>query len=116
MSWVLRGGLLIAVSLLLAALAAYLLEHPGATSADAISLNPIAPYLTLGGLAHGLAVGAPEAYLALGVFVLIATPIVRVAAGAYYFHRVHERTIGWVTVAVLVLLLFGVLLLGPWIH
>ena len=116
MSWVLRGGLLASVALLLTALAAYLVEHPSASSADAISSNPIAPYLTLGGLAHGLGAGAPEAYLALGVFVLIATPIVRVAAGAYYFHRARERTIGWVTITVLVLLVFGVLVLGPWIR
>jgi len=116
MTLVLRTGLLTSLALLLGALGAYFLRHPGATSGDVISSNPIAQYLTLGGLAHGLATGAPEAYLALGVFVLIATPILRVATGVYYFRQGHERTMTGVTLTVLVLLLLGVFVIGPWIR
>ena len=110
---VLRVGLLSSLAILAGGLAAYLLRHPGGASGPAISSNPIVQYLSLGGLYHGLLTGAPEAYLALGIFVLIATPILRVAAGAYYFHRGHERQMAAVTLTVLFLLVVGVLVIGP---
>ena len=116
MTLVLRVGLLSALAILLSALAAYLLENPAGTSAGTISSNPITSYLTLAGLAHGLATGAPEAYLALGTFVLIATPLLRVATGIYYFGAHHERTLTAVTVTVMILLLLGILVIGPLIH
>jgi uncharacterized membrane protein len=116
MTLVLRGGLLVSLAILLGALVAYLLENPGATSTGTIATNPIAEYLNLGGLAHGLATGAPEAYLGLGLFVLIATPLLRVATGIYYFGTNHERTMTAVTIVVLVLLLLGILVIGPLIH
>ena len=112
----LRGGLLSAVAVLLGSLAAYLAENPNASSSSVISSNPVVQYLSLGGLGHGLATGAPQAYLALGVFVLIATPLLRVAAGVYYFGRGGERVMTWVTFTVLVLLLLGVLVFGPLIR
>jgi uncharacterized membrane protein len=112
----LRGGLLTSLAILLGALISYLVAHPNLSSSAAISSNPVVAYLNLGGLGHGLASGAPEAYLALGVFVLIATPVLRVAAGVYYFRRGHERTMAWVTFTVLVLLILGVLVIGPWIQ
>ncbi len=116
MTLVLRIGLLSALAILLSALAAYLVENPSGTSAGTISSNPITSYLTLAGLAHGLATGTPEAYLALGTFVLIATPLLRVATGIYYFGAHHERTLTAVTVTVLILLLLGILVIGPLIH
>jgi uncharacterized membrane protein len=112
----LRGGLLASLTILLGALITYLVAHPNLSSSAAIASNPVVAYLNLGGLGHGLATGAPEAYLALGVFVLIATPILRVAAGVYYFRRGHERTMTWVTFTVLVMLILGVLVIGPWIQ
>ena len=116
MTLVLRVGLFTALAILLAALGVYLVRHPGATSSGTIATNPITSYLTLTGLAHGLATGAPEAYLALGIFVLIATPLLRVVTGIYYFGTNHERTMTAVTCTVLVLLLLGILVIGPLIH
>jgi len=116
MTLVLRAGLLTSLAILAIGLAAYLLAHPGASSASAISSNPIAPYLTAGGLAHGLATGVPDAYLALGIFVLVATPLVRVATGIYYFRRGHEREMVVITSVVLVLLILGILVIGPLIR
>jgi uncharacterized membrane protein len=109
----LRGGLLVSLSILGASLAAYLLTHPGDTSGSAISSNPILQYLSLGGFAHGLAAGSPEVYLTLGIFVLIATPILRVTAGLYYFHQGREKQMVAVTFTVLVLLILGLLVIGP---
>jgi uncharacterized membrane protein len=116
MSDLLRAGLLLALVILTGALVGYLAALPNATLATAISSNPILGYLGLGGLARGLAAGAPAAYLTLGLIALVATPILRVASGCYYFRRNGERTMGRVTLAVLVLLLFGILVLGPLIR
>ncbi|MGA8302983.1 MAG: DUF1634 domain-containing protein [Thermoplasmata archaeon] len=116
MTAVLRGGLLISLAILAAGLVAYLVAHPGEQSGPAISSNPIVQYLSLAGLGQGLASGTPDAYLALGIFVLVATPILRVATGTYYFHRGHERVVAAVTLAVLVLLLVGVFVIGPLIR
>jgi uncharacterized membrane protein len=112
----LRVGLVTSLSILLGALIAYLVAHPNIGSGAAIASNPVVGFLTLGGLGHGLATGAPEAYLALGVFILIATPVARVAAGVYYFRRGHERTMTWITLTVLLLLMLGVLVIGPLIQ
>jgi uncharacterized membrane protein len=113
MAILLRGGLLVALGILTGSLIAYLLAFPSATLATAIATNPILGFLGLTGLAHGLAEGSPAAYLTLGLIAMVATPILRVASGFYYFRRGGERTMAGITLAVLVLLLFGLLVLGP---
>jgi uncharacterized membrane protein len=113
---VLRGGLLLSLAILVAGLAVYRAKNPGTTSSAALATNPILGYLGVTGLAAGLAAGAPAAYLTLGLLVLVATPIVRVLAGLYSFHWARERAMEAVTATVLVLLLFGLLVLGPLIR
>lgn len=110
---ILRIGLLGSIAISTGSLVANLLLYPGQSSSSVIAPNPIVQYLTLGGFAHGLAVGAPVAYLTLGIFVLIATPISRVIVGIYYFRHGRERVMTAVTLAVLVLLLLGIFVLGP---
>ncbi len=113
MARVLRAGLYASLAILVGAMVAFLLLHPATTSADAIESNPILRFLSLSGLAGGLASGAPTAYLTLGLLVLVATPLVRVAAGFYYFRRGGERTMAAVTFTVVALLLLGLLVIGP---
>jgi|HubBroStandDraft_1064217.scaffolds.fasta_scaffold03443_7 uncharacterized membrane protein len=116
MAIVLRTGLGIAIAILLGAVIAYMIQNPGATSTSALSTNPILPYLTATGLASGLVRGQPPAFLTLGVYVLVATPVLRVLTGAYYFHKDGERTMMWVTLNVLALLLLGLFVFGPLIR
>jgi uncharacterized membrane protein len=113
MSSVLRAGLLVAIAILAAGLVAFVLKHPGATSQSVLASNPILQYLGVTGLLSGLAAGSVEAYLTLGLIVLLATPILRVASGFYYFRRGHEREMAGISFTVLALLLFGILVLGP---
>jgi uncharacterized membrane protein len=113
MARVLRAGLYTSLFLLIAALVAYLLVHPSAMSAQAIASNPILGFLSLSGLSAGLASGMPAAYLTLGLIVLVATPILRVASGFYYFRRGGERTLAAITFTVVLLLLLGLLVIGP---
>ncbi|MGA8664421.1 MAG: DUF1634 domain-containing protein [Thermoplasmata archaeon] len=116
MAIVLRGGLLLALGIMVAALVWYLLVFPSATLAGAIATNPILGYLGLTGLLQGLASGAPAAYLTLGLLALVATPILRVASGFYYFRLGRERAMEAITLSVLVMLFFGLLVLGPLIR
>ncbi len=112
---VLRAGLGLAVAILLGALVAYLLTYPNATSQAILATNPILRYLSPGGLVQGLAAGHREAFLTLGLLVLLATPILRVATGAYYFYQDGEREMAAITTTVFVLLLVGLLVIGPYI-
>jgi uncharacterized membrane protein len=113
MALLLRIGLILALAILLAAEVVYLAMNPGVSFAATVATNPILRYLNLAGLAAGLADGSLPAYLTLGLIVLIATPVVRVLSGIYYFHRGGERTMTAITIAVFVLLLVGILIVGP---
>ena len=116
MTLVLRLGLGLSLALLGGGIVAYLLENPGATSSSVLSSNPILGYLSFGGLASGLAAGSVGAVLTLGLTVLVATPIARVASGLYYFRKGGERAMAGIAFAVLVLLLLGILVIGPLIR
>ncbi len=113
MARLLRVGLAISLAWLIGSLLMFLLRNPSETSAQAIGSNPILSFLSAGGLVGGLAAGNPSAYLTLGLLALVATPIVRVASGLYYFRRGGERGLATITFVVLVLLLAGLLVLGP---
>ena len=116
MTLLLRAGLSLALAFLVIADIAYLIQNPSQSFAGVIGSNPILPYLSAEGLSRGIASGQAAAYLTIGLFVLIATPVARVAAGAYYFHKNREPTLTRVTVAVVILLLVGLFVLGPLIH
>ncbi|HTT44456.1 MAG TPA: DUF1634 domain-containing protein, partial [Thermoplasmata archaeon] len=87
MTLVLRLGLGISLTILAGGVVAYLLLNPGMSSSTLLSSNPILDYLDLPGLASGLAAGSVSAVLTLGLIVLVATPIVRVASGLYFFGK-----------------------------
>jgi uncharacterized membrane protein len=113
MTWILRGGLFASIFVLGGGLIAYLLLHPSQSYETVVSSNPILGYLSFGGLASGLASGAVPAYLTLGLLILVATPLLRVASGFYYFERGKERTMAAITFLVLAMLLIGILVIGP---
>ena len=113
MTWILRGGLFASLAVLVGSLVVYLSQHPGESYQSVIASNPILGYLSVPGLAHGLATGSVNAYLTLGLLILVATPLLRVASGFYYFERGKERALAGVTLTVLVLLLVGILVIGP---
>ena len=113
MTLVLRLGLGVALAILGGGIVAYILANPGATSSSVLSSNPILNYLSFPGLGSGLAAGSIGAVLTLGLIVLVATPILRVVSGLYYFRKVGERAMAGITFAVLVMLLLGLLFIGP---
>ena len=113
MTLVLRLGLGLAIAILGGGIVAYLFANPGQSSSSVLSNNPILNYLSLPGLSSGLADGSIGAVLTLGLIVLVATPIVRVVSGLYYFRKVGERAMAAISFTVLVLLLIGLLVIGP---
>lgn len=116
MAWLLRGGLIVAAVILAVSLADYLRRHPGASRTSILDTNPIRNYLTAPGLLSGIANGHAEAFLTVAILVLVATPILRVAAGAYYFRRIGDRPLERISLTVLLLLLIGIAILGPWLR
>lgn len=113
MTTILRGGLLLSLAILVASLVAFILRHPGDSASTVIGSNPVLQYLNLPGLVTGLVQGHTEAYLTLGLLVLLATPVLRVATGFYYFEKMHDRGLSAITLTVLALILVGILVLGP---
>ena len=67
MTLVLRVGLGVALAILGVGIVAYTLENPNASSSSVLTSNPILSYLSLEGLASGLASGAVGAFLTLGL-------------------------------------------------
>lgn len=116
MTFVLRVGLGLSLAILGGGLIAYLLSHPGGSSSSVLSGNPILGFLSLQGLASGLGAGNVGAFLTLGLVVLVATPIVRVLSGLYYFRQAGERTMTGITLGVFLLLLVGLLIIGPYVR
>ena len=116
MTYVLRLGLGLALVVLAGGIIAYIVENPGVSSSTVLSSNPILGYLSFPGLASGLASGSVGAILTLGLIVLVATPIVRVVSGMYYFRKGGEREMTAISFTVLVLLLLGLLVIGPYIR
>ena len=112
MALILRIGLALALALLAIAMATYLAEHPGATW-NPSEANPSAQFLTVPGLATGLVHGDPTAFLVLGVLCLVATPILRVLSGFYYFAQGRERSMARITLLVFAMLLVGLFVIGP---
>ena len=113
MTFVLRVGLGISLAILGVGIVVYILLNPGESSSHVLANNPILSYLSFPGLGSGLVAGSVDAVLTLGLIVLVATPIVRVVSGLYYFRKVGERAMTVITFSVLVLLLLGLLLIGP---
>jgi len=113
MAQVLRVGLAISGVLLGVALVAFVAKHPGITLSNVLGANPIEDYLTFPGLVSGVVEGHTQAYLTIAILVLVLTPLARVVTGLYYFARAKDRPLARISLAVLVLLVFGILVLGP---
>ena len=113
MTLVLRLGLGLSLAILGGGIVAYLVANPGESSQSVLTSNPILAYLSVPGLGSGLGAGSIGAVLTLGLIVLVATPLMRVVSGLYYFRKVGERAMTGISLAVLLMLLLGLLVIGP---
>ncbi|HLG61460.1 MAG TPA: TSUP family transporter [Ktedonosporobacter sp.] len=98
--WILQGGVLLSTAVVLVGLL-LLPTRPGGLSAERVLAFP----QTLGQIATGILILRPQAIITLGLLLLIATPIVRVAASVVAFALERDRRYVLITVVVLLILL-----------
>lgn len=109
-SLVLRIGVSVAVALVMAGLGLTFARHPGYAHLSGSSYHPLTmlsskfPH-TIGQLGHALAIGDGRGLIGLGLVVLIATPVLRVAVAVLTFAYEKDPPMTIVTLFVLAVLL-----------
>jgi len=105
--WILQGGVI--VSAVFITLGLLLLPtRPGGLSVQRLLTFP----QTLAQIGQGLLILRPQAIIALGLLILVATPVVRVAASLISFALEKDHQYVIITSIVLVILLGSIFLLG----
>ncbi len=102
---VLRFGVLLAAAVVLAGGCLYLVRHGGGIPDYRVFRSQPAYLRSLGGIARGALTLDARAVVQLGLVLLVATPIARVAMSAIGFAFERDRTYVLVTLLVLSLLL-----------
>ncbi len=113
MALVLRVGLAVALVLLAAGILALTIRSARSPASAWTSPNPLIQFFDLRAFGRALTSGDPEAYLTLGVYALVATPVVRVVAGIEAFAHHGERRMAVLASTVLAMLLVGLFVVGP---
>jgi uncharacterized membrane protein len=106
---VLRGGVLLAAMVTVAGAIPLLLLHGKEYPSYHSFHGTDAPYRSLGAILQGAAHGAPLAVIALGIVVLIGTPITRVLLTMFSFLVERDHMYATLTGLVLVILLYSLL-------
>jgi len=107
----LRTGVLVSIAVILAGLIFTFAHHPAYFSSRPAlgQLIDAREHFTssIGGVAQGVRASRGQAIIMLGILLLIATPIVRVAISVFLFAAEHDRRYVVITATVLVLLLIS---------
>jgi uncharacterized membrane protein len=112
-SALLRGGISISLAVIVAGTTVSFIHHPDYASSAAALARLTRPGMAphdLREVAAGIAGFRGQALVMLGLLVLMATPVVRVAASLVVFARSRDRAFVLLTSTVLVLLLLSVAL------
>ncbi len=110
LSYLLRSGVVLSTLVVVSGLALVFYHHPEYLGKDAtmvaVTADMVIPH-TVADVFGGLARGEGRSLIVLGLFVLIATPVVRVAACVLVFVHQRDRIFTVITVIVLTLLLLS---------
>ncbi len=113
-SWLLVGGVALSMATVLLGLALMFLHHPQYLKSAADLQRLTAPGAafpnTMGDVARGVVAGRGQAVVALGLLLLIATPILRVAVSLLGFALLRDRAYTVICAVVLIVLLISFLL------
>jgi uncharacterized membrane protein len=113
-SRLLRVGVIASVALIIIGTMLTFIQHPDYVSSSAILDSAVGPGATfpheLDALAASMRQLRGEAIVTLGLLVLIATPVLRVAVSVLAFIQHRDRTYAIITAAVLCLLLLSLVL------
>jgi uncharacterized membrane protein len=113
---ILRYGLVLSSAVVAAGLVVMLLAPPPGTPATlqaTLASNFGRPTLNSSALLAGIAHGSAVSVLQLGLLILIATPLTRVAASVILFLRERDMLYVGVTLLVLGMLLLALFVVGP---
>lgn len=113
---ILRTGVVLSSAVIAAGLVLMLLAPPAGTPVTLQGLIDSdfgGPTMSHTALLAGIAQGSAVSILQLGTLILLATPMVRVAASVVIFFRERDMLYVGVTVLVLGMLLFAIFVLGP---
>ena len=105
-SQIMQIGLLISMAVIGVGLALMFIRHPGYVSSSS-ALHPLTrvpgafPH-SVSAVIRGLSHGEGQAVVVLGLFLLLMTPVVRVAASVVLFETIHDRA--FVAIASMVLI------------
>ncbi len=103
--WILRCGVVLSASITLIGLL-LMLAHTGGLSEQSLQLFPH----TLGQVWQGLLALQPQAIIALGLLLLIATPVLSVTASVIGFALEHDRSYTVIALIVLATLIASFIL------
>lgn len=110
---VLRAGVTASLILIVAGTVVSFIHHPdylrSLIALERLTQPGSAPH-SIPEVAAGLAAGHGQAIVALGLLVLLATPVIRVALSLVLFFRDRDRTFAALTLVVLALLLLSLAL------
>ena len=107
-AFVLRTGVAIAAVTIALGAALYLARYGGAHPDLGVFRDESADLKTVLGTLHRAAAGSSRGLIQLGILILMATPIARVALSFVLFVKERDRLYAGITVLVLAVLLFGV--------
>jgi uncharacterized membrane protein len=99
---VLRGGVILSAAIMVVGLAGFYARY--ARGGLTVGLATAPPH-SLSGVLSGLSHGDPVAIIALGLLVLLATPVVRVVISVAVFASARDRLFTLITLVVLAILL-----------
>ena len=112
---ILRAGVYISGTILIVGLGLFLVHAPsGNVITNVLRSSSVSPDVptSIGAVMLGLGSASPTAVIELGVMVLLATPVIRVAASIVLFLVEADWLYSILTAVVLALLLISIFLLG----
>jgi uncharacterized membrane protein len=113
---ILRYGVVLSSVVVASGLALLLLAPPAGapgTLQETLASNFGTPTLSVSALIASIAGGSAVGVLQVGLLILIATPITRVAASVLLFLKERDMLYVGVTILVLVMLVFALFVVGP---
>jgi uncharacterized membrane protein len=104
----LRAGVILSVTVVVIGAALYLIHHGGDRPDYSIFRGEPGDLRSLAGIVHGAAQLRPPYFIQLGLLLLIATPVARVAFSVFAFAAARDWTYVAITLIVLAILVANI--------
>jgi uncharacterized membrane protein len=108
-SGLLRTGVILAAAVVLFGAILFLVQHGHDVAAHGVFHGEPESLTSVSGIIHGVLHLSGRAIIQLGLLILIATPVARVAFSAVAFAIEHDYLYVWITLFVLAILLYSLL-------